>query len=430
MKKTLRPFQEIGSRFLQERHYALLADEMGLGKTVQAIDAVYRLGLRRVLVVCPASVRSGWRQELTECLRGPAAGWRIVSYNEASAGKVPAGDLDLLILDEAHYLKTPTSNRCQAVFHNKNGLARRAKRVWALTGSPVLNRPVELYPLLKTMAAPAIHPFTTFALYAHQFCGAFWDGRGLNVRGASNLPDLRRRLDGFMLRRTQEEVLEELPELIVMRVPISLDAAAERRIAEFEREVQDREALLSPTREEYSALGDMATLMRVTGEAKVPAAADYIDQLLETENKVVVFAHHRDVVAMLAKALDAHGVVTFQGGMSDGQKTEAIRAFQQANGPRVFIGNIKAVGTGIDGLQDVAADVVFAELSWVPEEMKQAIFRLKRMGQKRRRVRAHVLHALGTLESAVLNTHDGKNAVIDKLFGRGEKETAGLGGLW
>jgi SNF2 family DNA or RNA helicase len=372
-------------------------------------------------------VRSGWKQEILECL-GRDPRWVILSYNEAAKRAKEFGPgWDLLILDEAHYLKNPDSQRTKAIFANGIGLARKARRVWALTGSPVLNRPVELYPILKTMAADRIHPFTTFALYAHQFCGAFWDGRGLNVRGASNLPELRRRLEGFMLRRVQEEVLSELPDLIVSRVPVALSREAERKIAQFEEEVQNRDALLSPTQEAYGQLGDLATLMRVTGEAKVPAAADYVRGLLETVNKVVVFAHHRDVVHALEAELKEFAPVIYVGGMGDIAKSSAIRLFRSEH-CRVFIGNIKAAGTGINGLQDVASDVVFAELSWVPEEMKQAIFRLKRMGQKARRVHAHVLHAPGTLESAVLAVHDGKNAVIDKLLGR--VETVGLGGLW
>ena len=428
MKKTLKAFQRTGAGFLASRPYALLADEMGLGKTVQAIAAAEAVGATRVLVVCPASVRGGWRQEIEEC--GALGHWHVISYNEASK-KVPGAVLswDLLILDEAHYLKNPDSQRTQAIFNNKNGLARRAKRVWALTGSPILNRPIELYPMLKVMAADKIAPFTTFALYAHQFCGAFWDGRGLNVRGASHLPELRERLKGFMLRRTQEQVLNELPDLIVSRVPLRLDKAAEKEIWDFEREVQDRDALLSPSKEAFAQLGDLATLMRVTGLAKVPQAADYIDALLETERKVVVFCHHKDVVKALFEALKEHHPVIFVGGMSDGAKAGAIQQFQ-APGCRVFIGNIKAAGTGINGLQNVANHVVFAELSWVPGEMAQAIGRLKRMGQNARRVHAHVLHAPGTLESAVLAVHDGKNAVIDKLLKGEEVEAVGLGGLW
>lgn len=441
MKKTLRPFQKVGAEFLAARAYALLADEMGLGKTVQAIAAAEAVlsrpenyGTRTVLVVCPASVRAGWRQEVLECQADfgfTEILWHVVSYNEAASGKLPAGDFDIVILDEAHYLKNPDSQRTQAVLGNK-GLVRRAKRVWALTGSPILNRPVELYPMLKVMAADKIAPFTTFALYAHQFCGAFWDGRGLNVRGASHLPELRKRLEGFMLRRTQEEVLAELPDLIVSRVPLRLDAAAEKNIWDFEREVQDRDALLSPSKEAFAQLGDLATLMRVTGEAKAPQAAEYVKQLLETQEKVVVFCHHRDVVHALEVALGECYPVTYVGGMSDADKTQAIKTFQEMKECRVFIGNIKAAGTGINGLQNVASHVVFAELSWVPGEMAQAIGRLKRMGQSARRVHAHVLHAPGTLESAVLAVHDGKNAVIDKLLGREEavNTTKGLEAVW
>lgn len=427
MKKVLKPFQVEGAKFLASRYHALLADEMGLGKTVQAIAAAEMISAVNVIVVCPASVRSGWKQELSECVGSPR-GWDVMSYNEACKRVKEFTDgWDLIILDEAHYLKNPDSQRTQAVL-GKGGLASRAKYKWALTGSPVLNRPVELYPLLKTLASDALHPFTTFALYAHQFCGAYYDGRGLNVRGASHLADLRERLKGFMLRRIQEEVLAELPDLIVSRVPVTLSAEAERKIMDFELEVQNREALLSPAAEAYGQLGDLATLMRVTGEAKAPHAAAYIKELLETEPKVVVFAHHREVIRQLDVALGEFNPVVYQGGMTDVQKAAAVADFQTA-GRRVFLGNIKAAGTGINGLQTVAHHVVFAELSWVPGEIEQAIGRLKRMGQNARRVHAHILHAPGTLESAVLAVHDGKTAVIDKLLGR-ETPATSLETIW
>ena len=414
MKKTLKPFQIKGAHFLATTPHALLADEPGLGKTLQAIAAAQTLRLKRMLVICPASVRLGWAQELVECL-GHAAGWDIISYNSATkwVGKLGAAvKWDGIILDESHFLKTPESQRTQAVLGNV-GLVRRAKHKWLLSGTPVLNRPRELYPMLKVL-----HPaFATmsFTAYANRYCAAFFDGYGVNSKGASNLPELAQKLQGFMLRRTKAEVLPELPPKIISRVPLEVAAKDLEEVWAEESLISKRESKLSTVAEEFSQLGDMARLLRLTGLAKVISAAAYIGDLLETENKIVVFAHHREVIGRLEILLSKFGVVVYHGGMSDGQKKETIEKFQ-GQAARVFIGQIQAAGTGINGLQGVCSTAVFAETDWTPGTMSQAVDRLHRIGQTAQSVNVHILHIPGTLESAVLSVHDAKVSVIERLM--------------
>lgn len=427
MLKTLKPFQKIGADFLAARYHALLADEPGLGKTVQAIAAAEQLGLKRMLVVCPASVRLGWRQELDECLGVKRAQkWGIVSYNGAKnftwpfPGNVDGeAALDGIILDEVHFLKTPDSQRTQAIFGNGGGLARRARYKWALSGTPILNRPRELYPLLKTLASENIAPYNTFASYTQRYCGAYFDGRGLNTKGATHLDELARRLQGFMLRRTKAEVLPELPPKIITRVPLSVSEVDLAPIFAEEDLIANREAKLSSIHEDFSQLGDLARLLRLTGEAKVNATGAFIEDLLETTEKVVVFARHREVIKQLEIRFTERGFapVVYHGGMSDAQKKAAVDVFKERPEVRVFIGQIQAAGTGINGLQDHCSTVVFAELSWVPGETGQAVDRCHRIGQTANSVNVYLLHVPGTLESAVLNVHDGKEKVIDRLMG-------------
>ncbi len=418
MKKKLFPYQEEGARFLAAHKHALLADEPGLGKTLQAIAAAEILGLKNVLVVCPASVRLNWLQEINECL-GSSYGWKVISYNAASATHVlrtlrPA--YDAIILDEEHYLKTCESQRTQAIF-GPMGLARTAHYKWALTGTPVLNRPRELYPLLKSL-----HPSfagESFTKFAYQYCGAFFDGRGLNTKGASNLKELASRLDGFMLRRTKKEVMPQLPPKLFSRVPLDVHTEDLRPVLAEEALISARPARISSIHEDFSQLGDMSHLLRLTGLAKVRAAVDFLADLLEVTDKVVVFAKHRDVIALLEETLVAKKktAVVYHGGMNDRQKDDAVLKFKLSAGPQVFIGQIQAAGTGINGLQDICSHVVFAELSWVPGETGQAVDRCHRIGQKADSVNVFLLHVPGTLESAVLSVHDSKNSVINRLMG-------------
>lgn len=408
-KKSLKPFQILGAAFLHQRPHALLADEPGLGKTVQAIYAANALDLQRILVVCPASVRSGWRQELDEC--GATGAWDIISYEQAVRGYANVGYYDGLILDEAHYLKTPESQRTQAVF-GKSGMARHPKirARWALTGTPVLNRPRELWPILKCLHAGFAGE--SWDNFSKRYCGAFYNGREMDTRGATNLDELARRLEGFMMRRAKADVLPELPAKIVTRVAVPFD---EGLLREAESKILDREAKLSAAAEDYSALGDLAVMLHQTGLAKVKGVVAFVKELLETEEKVVIFFKHTDVGAALFMAFECATVV-YQGGMSDAAKVAAIQGFQSF-GKSVFLAQIQAAGTGINGLQEVCSTVVFAELDWTPGTMSQAIDRLHRMGQKAGSVNACLTHAPGSMESAVLGVQNHKGSVVGRLMG-------------
>lgn len=442
-KKELKPFQKIGAKFLYDRGHALLADEMGLGKTVQVLAAVYARKFKNVLTVCPASVRTGWADEIVECGL-PLNNFSIISYTGACEGSSAQallqsvvsrrGPFDCLILDEAHFLKTPDSQRTKAIFGNDTGLARTLAKgafKWALTGSPVLNRPRELHPILSTMAPEVIHPYSSYSAYTQKFCGAYWEGpgRGMNTKGATNLDELGRRLVPFMLRRTKKMVAPELPPRIVSKPTIELTREEMGPILALESEIANREAYLSPTMEDFSQLGDMAKLLRATGIAKAPKIAAFVDEMLETVDKVVVFAHHKDVIAYLDKALGHYLPVSYHGGMNDEQKKAAVEEFTGNKNCQVFIGQLQAAGTGINGLQRVSANVVFAELSWVPGTMAQAIDRVHRFGQAASAVNVYMPHVPGTLESAVLQVQMGKQANIDRIMGQVEDRYAELEGL-
>ena len=420
MKKTLRQFQITGADFLEYTPHSMLGDEMGLGKTVTALLACERRRLKRVAVVCPASVRSNWKQEIVECLGESALkNFEIESYNAAAASKFPTGPYDGIILDEAHFLKTVDSQRTQAIFGNKDGLVRGSEAAfkWCLTGTPVLNRPRELYPVLKTLHSKALAPHDNWDAFTNYFCGAYWDGRGINTKGATHIAELKEILKGFMLRRTKAEVMPELPPRIISHPAIELSPAELSPVFEVEAEMGNREAFLSPTREDYSQLGDMARMLKVVGVCKVPKIAEFVEDILRTEKKVVIFARHRDVIKGLEMALGHCLPAVYHGGMNDAQKTRMVTEFMRNKDCEVFIGQIQAAGTGINGLQTVCNNVVFAELSWVPGEMAQAIDRCHRIGQTASGVNVYLPHVPGTLESAMLQVQLSKQTVIDALMG-------------
>lgn len=411
-KKILEPFQVIGARFLAARCHAALGDERGLGKTVQALHAAEAIGAKRVLVTCPASVRSSWEEHIEEHF-GRMGDWRVVSYNKAvemSRDSGTSDDFDLWIGDELHFCKTLDSQRTQAIF-GPDGMARRARHKWPLSGTFAPNhRPVEMYPMLKALCGE--FRAMSYGQYVDKYCGAFFDGMALNVKGATNLGEFTKKMDGFLLRRTQAEVYPNRIEPIVTPTPVDLSAADMAAVHAAEDAIYDRQATLSPSKENFSQMGDTSMLLRLLGTAMVPHVSRFVDELLETVDKVVVFAHHVDVMHRLETHF-THGrrrPVVYRGGMTDAQKTEAVAKFQ---GPecRVFIGQRTAAGTGINGLQRVCSTAVIAEPSWTPGETNQLIGRLDRIGQTDPVVNAYVMYARGTLSATVVHAHNRKERV-------------------
>lgn len=421
MLKPVDPFQVDGINFLANNFHALLADEPGLGKTVQAIGAVDLLGLQNNLVVCPASVRRHWWQEV-EKWTGNTRGWEIISYNGAVKESNlielmrPGVHWDSIILDEAHFLKTYDSQRTEGIFGNDYGLARRADYKWALTGTPILNRPRELYPILKCMASHRIKGYCTFESFTEHFCGAYWDGFQINTKGATNLEELAQCLDGFMLRRTKREVFPDRVEPLVSRIPLELTRRDLSAVYEEERAIGAREMTLSSVHERFSQLGDTSRLLRLTGEAKIRAICEFIDDRIQTDGKVIVFAHHKTVIAGIKDRMEKRkrGPVIYEG--NDNSKEAAKTAFIYNPWNQVIIGERQTMGTGVDGLQRASSTVIIAEPSWVPGETTQMIRRADRMGQEDDLVTAYITYAPDTLEMAVLGSHDRKERIIDPIM--------------
>lgn len=396
--KTLEPFQKIGAEFLASRYHAALGDDPGLGKTVQACAALRAVNPSHTTVVCPASVRTNWAKHLrSENVPGD---WDVMSYEGASGAsglnvRARKGGTDVLVLDEAHFLKNLESRRTQAIF-GKNGLARIAKYKWALSGTLTPNcRPVELYPILKALC-PGFAGYG-FARYAQEFCGAYWDGHGLNVKGATRVGELLARTEGFLLRRTKADAFPTRTEPLVSVVPLDLTAEDLEGVLAAEDEIGGREVRISSAHDKFSQLGDTSKLLRVLGAAKVRAAAAFISDLLETVDKVVVFAHHTDVIDALDRELRGYSPLIVRGGMNDAQKTGAVALFQHPQ-YRVFIGQDQTAGLGINGLQSVCSTAVIVEPPWVPGDLGQLIDRLDRMGQNDPLVNAYLLTARGTLD--------------------------------
>lgn len=435
-----RPFQSAGIVYAANRKHTLIGDQPGLGKTIQAIGLANYIGAKHVLVICPASVRLQWRKEILRwsvlaprvrvypILRSadgfnPHANYTIVSYDLARAEVIhkllAERHWDIVVIDEAHYLKSPSAMRTQAIFGGGLGdfkeryIVKNAEHIVALTGTPLPNRPRECYTLVRALCWDAIEWMSQDKfIYTYNPSETDWE-TGKTIYATGRLPELRARLRcNLMIRRHKKDVLEQLP-----------DTQYELRYVEEDGAV--RTALkaehmlgIDPGDSVFSLDGDaISTVRRMMGEAMAPQAASFVEEQLDGGvDKVVVFAWHKSVVAKLRELLGKYGVVTIDGGTSAVGKYRAIQEFRTNPDIRVVVANIMAAGTGTDGLQDACSHAIFAEPDWVPGNNQQCVDRLHRIGQ-RGSVLAQFLVAPGSFAEKILGDAIGKltdiNATLD-----------------
>lgn len=439
------PYQRAGIAYTLTRPNVLLADEMGLGKTVQAIGAVNASpDVREVTIVCPASLKFNWKNEVLKwstrptCVHivgvdktaksygemlHPAVIVHVINYDILKKLPAHAANPDLLVLDEVHYCKNPKAQRTKAT----QALAKRAKRVLALTGTPILNKPVELWPLLQMLDPEAWDPGgwsrgeqkgvgegAGFFRFAKRYCDAHEEYRGArsywNFDGASNLDELQERLRStIMVRRLKGDVLTELPQKrrqLVLLVGGSKDSYASDMTAE-----NYEETLADLRRGKKVSFEEISKVRHSQAVAKAPLVVEHIKDALEGgSSKIVVFAHHRDVIEALEDGLEEYGVVTVTGDTPNEARQNAVEVFQTDPNCRVFIGSIGAAGVGIT--LTASAHVIFAELDWTPGNVTQAEDRCHRYGQKEAVLVQHLLFE-GSLDARIAKILIAKQEVID-----------------
>lgn len=434
------PFQEIGAQFLASHQNALLADEQGLGKTVQAILAINNRGMSKVLIVCKAGLKLNWEIELKRWLEDKSLKIQVLSGTKdklRSQTDIVIVNYDLIaiskniyeqivsrtyhvgVFDEAHYLKGRTTKRTKAILL-KHGVAAHCMTRWFMTGTPVLNRPEELYPILKSCAPEVIYPYTSFESFARKFCDAWWDGFQLVSKGASSTEELNRRLTkDFMLRRLKKDVLTELPDKTyqLISVPPANAHIAELSTKEFSWGKNEARKGFSE-----SGVDHIAILRHQLALSKVERAAAHIEDLLLENSKVVVFAYHRDVISELNQKLCHYGVHAITGNTPNIMRQIYVTNFQEDPKKRIFLGQFQAAGDGIT--LTAASTAVFVESSWTPGEIEQAADRIHRIGQKKA-VLIQFLVIERSLEEHMLRIAIDKRHTIKEIID-GDNKTGGV----
>ncbi|MGC8654367.1 MAG: SNF2-related protein [Candidatus Kryptoniota bacterium] len=409
MGLTLYPYQKVGVKFILNNKDILLADEMGLGKTIQVLAYLnLTSNIRTALIVCPASLKLNWEREAKRWL---TRSFNIILYDGELDGKIDIqgntiliinyegvrkyADLlktvvwDLMVLDESYYIKNMKAQRTKVITGYRDretgeivkGLKDSAKQKILLTGTPVLNKPIELYTQLKVLGHPLAKNYSKFKeTYVIE------DEWGSAV-GGKNLEELQRTLrETVMLRREKKDVLKELPAKTRQVITLPSSILSPEEIKEDQKYIEivkqfwdEKEGRLKIRPGSNFPFDEIAKIRHRTAVKKLPYVIDMIEDILENEEKVVVFAHHLDVIQKIYEAFPDISVrATGQESLTE--RDEAVGKFQNDPKIRVFVASIQAMGVGITLTS--SSTVLFAEIEWRPGDLTQAEDRLHRIGQK------------------------------------------------
>jgi SWI/SNF-related matrix-associated actin-dependent regulator 1 of chromatin subfamily A len=459
----LRPFQRAGVAYALKTKRTFLADQMGLGKTVEALATVQSAGAFPALVVCPASLKLNWARETRRWLPGRSVevlgGRGAVGQDACSEADVTIVNYDVLskhvcalvergfqalVLDESHYLKNYKAKRTKLCIR----LSRDVPLRLLLSGTPMLNRPEELVPQLKIL--DRLEDLGGYRHFMRRYAGAYrtWHERhsGEGRKGEPrNLDELNRKLRATCyVRRTKEEVLKELPAKQRAVVPMELDNRGEyeralrdvvrflgeaaendeRRLneaverhkaekgeepdAEAMRRIRARVRASAEARAERARqLVEIEALKMTAARGKLEAVTRWIEDFLQSGEKLVLFGWHRQVVDTLAERFGAPKIT---GNTSPEERQEAVERFQEDPGTKLLVCNVRAGGVGLT--LTASSNVAFCELGWTPAEHDQAEDRCHRIGQ-RGSVGAWYLLAEGTIDTQIYALIEKKRAVVD-----------------
>lgn len=466
------PHQLEAVAFLTGNLRAGLFDEQGLGKTASAISAlriVHRTMAKlkpgiphRSLIVVPKSVLWNWHRELRTWAPELAAGAQVVTgtadgVNPNASVVIVSHTMtlpDLLgeklrrlrwvcaVLDEAHEFRNPQAKRTRSFFGTRPGGGEPGESIianctfmWALTGTPMPNDPTELWSMLYAMDPKrlAIAASNTTPMKHDQFRRTFCEMR-MNRFGTPKpaalkkhkVAEFRERLRGFSLRRLKSDALPDLPPVmqgIVNLTPDRMPTEVAAISNQLSRALHDAVAsgVFEDPVEAFAAMGDteeFARWSRLSGLAKVEPAVDMCaSELRCSDEKLVVFAMHLDVIEQFAEGMtDVLGpgsVVVINGSVNAEQRRIRVNAFQTQPKVRVFVGQIRAAGTGIT--LTASRSVLLLEQSFVPGENAQAIDRCHRIGQTGT-VSARFIALAGTADEVLVPVLEAKTAMIRQIL--------------
>jgi SNF2 family DNA or RNA helicase len=435
---SLRPHQSEGVTFALSRNHSYIAYRMRLGKSVIGIVTSNTLEARTLLVVPPGLIPV-WERELekwaeikaedVQVLTGRTSKvhdryrWVICPHSILDRPEIQRAiknaRFDLVLVDEAHRFKSHEAARTKALFgqgFDIQGIVHLAKRVVLFSGTPMLNRPMEVFAALQALAHNLIK-FMTYEEFGMKYCagktlmikGHF--GREKKVydfRGASNVLELRKATERFFLFKMDSDEKENIEQVVIpLRYQIS------KPLQTAEKEIRNKYSLDDLL--DNPSVGGLAELRKSLGASKVIPASELInDELQFTADSILVLAWHKEVINHLAIELRRWQPLTVQGGVSSDARHQIQTKFQSKKA-RVIIAQISTM----EGFDFSAANqVFFVEYDWTPGRNDQARFRVMALG-KEDFVSIKYLVAENTLDEYILDRQGKKKSHINQ-FTKGE----------
>ena len=388
----LYPYQKTGVGFLRGRQAALLFDEMGLGKTVQAIKAAD--WDRPILVVCPAFLKFNWEKELKlwgyphpvkvikkkkDFLIPSGKEAVVVSYSMLPPWTNHVENGTTLIADEAHCVKNYKAQRTKRFRSLSTATISANGRVWAMTGTPLMNKPNEMWGLLKSIGL-AYEAYGDWENFVRLFNGRKnrWNGWdwGIPRDGAGD------GLKKVGLGRRKRSVLPDLPTKTRRFLEVTLSRSVKSMCNDVLSELQSHGISLEDITASHKAaslrieFSNIARIRKAVADAKIPKMLEYVSLFEETYTPLVVFAQHRAPIDALATR---EGWATITGDTPQIRRAEYVQMFQEGK-LKGIAGTIGAMSTGLTLTH--ASNMMFVDMSWVPGDNLQAEDRICRIGQK------------------------------------------------
>ena len=405
----------------------ILADDMGLGKTTSTIIAALESGAKKVLIICPASLKINWSREIENYTDksiyicegknfSSDHDFVIVNYDiiknfhdikDKDTSQIINSKFDLVIIDEAHYLKNSQAQRTKLINH----FVKNINRVWLLTGTPITSRPIDYYNLLSLVESPVAQNWMAYVI---RFCEGYQFRAGQrkvwNVNGASNLDELRERTSKQILRRLKTDVLD-LPEKIISPIYLRLKSK------EYENLMGEYFDWFRNNKEESASLtiqfSKLMKVRQVIAEEKISQTIELAENILEQGKKVIIFSNFTEPLKRIHEHFGKMSVY-LDGSTSKPARQKAVDDFQDNEKVRVFCGNIKAAGVGITLTS--AEVVIFNDLSFVPSDHSQAEDRAYRYGQKNSVLVYYPLFE-NTIEGAIYDILIRKKGIFETVMG-------------
>lgn len=385
-------YQKQGIEFLVSKHGGMLLDEQGLGKTVQALEAIKQTQAQVLVIVCPAIMQGTWSHHVTNLIPKEITTyihsyeWYIKLENYRNLLKQICNKKIAVIVDEAHYIKTPTSKRTKTVQHLLS-LDNIVFKV-LLTGTPITRDVDDLYTQLKVFYpsfCKSIFEYRKrYMKCTHSYFGDVYKG----FKNEYSRQEIIRYLKSCSLRRTKKSAGLNLPSIV--RQPVFIDI--NKKIAKQSLEILDYATKVINGVDDYTLYktdlaeeaSHIASIRKALGVAKVPQVVSYVDVLKESNiSKLVIFGVHIDVINLIYEALKekykdvkVHKII---GATTPTQREKIIKEFQELETPQILVANMIACGVGVTLTK--SHTVLFAELDFTPSNIMQAEARVHRITQ-------------------------------------------------